>query len=70
MWENVDKIIQIIESRVDLISQTTDLYDLQYYSKYNEDCSLKSSHIIGQFVQMKKLFEFGHGFKSHCTYIT
>ena len=53
MWGNVDKIIQTIESRIDLISKTSDLYDPQYFSKDNEDCSLKSSHIIGEFVQMK-----------------
>ena len=47
MWENVDMIIQIIESRIDLILKTTDLYDSQYCSKDNEDCSLKYSHIIG-----------------------
>ena len=47
MWENVDKTIQIIESRIDLIYKTTDLYDPQYFSKDNEYCSLKPSHIIG-----------------------
>ena len=55
MWENVDMIIQIIESRIDLISKTTDLYDSQYCSKENEDYSLQSSHIIREFVHMKKL---------------
>ena len=52
MWENVDKTIQIIESRIDLISKKTDLYYPQYCSKDNEDCSHKSSKIIGEFVQM------------------
>ena len=47
MWENVDKTIQRIESQTDLISKTTDLYYLQYYSKDNEKISLKYSHIIG-----------------------
>ena len=67
MWENVDMIIQIIESRIDLILKTTDLYDSQYCSKNNEDCSLKSSHTIGDFLQMKKPFKFAYGFKSNCT---
>ena len=53
MWDNVDKTIKIIESRTDLIYKTTDLYDPQYFSKDNEDCSLKSSHIIGEFLPMK-----------------
>ena len=66
MWEKVDKTIQIIESQNDLILKTTDLYDPQYCSKYNEDCSFKSSHIIGEFVLMKKPFDFAYGFKSHC----
>ena len=33
MWDNVDNTIQIIESLIDLISKTTDLYDPQYCSK-------------------------------------
>ena len=61
MWENMDKIIQIIESRIDLISKTSDLYDPQYCSKDNEYCSLKSSDIIRPFVQMKKPSEFAYG---------
>ena len=60
MSENVDKFIQIIESRIDLIPKTTYLYDPQYCSKYNEDYSLKYSHIIGEFVQIKKTFKFAH----------
>ena len=47
MWDNVDKTIQIIDSRIDLINKRTDLNDHQYFSKVNEDFSLKSSHIIG-----------------------
>ena len=54
MWENVEKIIQIIDSEIDLIYKTTDLYDSQYCSKDNDDCLLKYYHIIGEFVQMKK----------------
>ena len=59
---NMEKTIQIIESRIDLISKTTDLYDPQHCSKDNEDCSLKYSHIIGEFLHMKKPFEFTYGF--------
>ena len=36
MWEIFDMIIQRIESQIDLISKTTDLYDSQYFSKDNE----------------------------------
>ena len=66
MWDNVYNTIQIIESQIDLISKTTHLYDLQYFSKDNEDFSLKSSHIIGQFVSMKKPHDFMYMFKSQC----
>ena len=31
MWGNVDNTIQIIESRIDLISRTTDLYDPNFF---------------------------------------
>ena len=44
---------QKIDSQIELISKTTDLYDPQYCSKDNEDCSLNSSHIIGGCVHMK-----------------
>ena len=53
MWKNVDKTIQIIESRIDLISKTIDLYDPQYCSKDNKYFSLKYSHIIGEFLLLK-----------------
>ena len=69
MWENVDIIIQRIDSRIDLVSKTIYLYDSHYCSKDNEDCSLQPSHIIRNFVQMKKPFEFLYGFKSHSTSI-
>ena len=62
-------IIQRIESRIDFISKTTDLYKWQYFSKENEDCSLQYSHIIRNVLQMKKPFELAYGFKSNCTYI-
>ena len=69
MWDNVEKTIQIIESRTDLIYKTTHLYDPQYCSQNKEDCSLKYYHIIGEFVPMKKPHDFMHGFKSQCTSI-
>ena len=69
MWKNVDTIIQIIDSRIDLISKTIDLYDSQYYSRDNEDFSLQSSHIIREFAQTKKTFEIAYRFKAHCTSI-
>ena len=55
MRDNVDKTIQRTESLIDLIFRRT-LYNPEYYSKYNEDCSLKSSHNIEDFLQMKKAF--------------
>ena len=63
IWENVDTIIQRIKSQFDLSFNKTDLYYSQYCSKENKDCLLKSSHIIGEFLQMKKPFEFVHGFR-------
>ena len=47
MWDNMDKTSLKIESRIDLINRRTDLYDPKYFSKDNEDFSLKSSYIIG-----------------------
>ena len=38
MWENVDRKVQRIESRIDFNSKTTDLYDSQYCPKEDEDC--------------------------------
>ena len=58
MWDNVDKTIQRIESRIDLINRRTDLYDPQYFPQDNEYCSLKYSHIIGEFVPMKEPHDF------------
>ena len=31
MWDNVDKTIQIIESKIDLMNRRTDLYDPKYF---------------------------------------
>ena len=41
----------------------------KFCSQYNEDCSLKSSHIIGEFVLMKEPHDFMYGFMSQCTFI-
>ena len=65
MWYNVDKTIQIIESRIDLIYKTTYLYYPRYCSKKNEYCSLKSSRIIGKFVSMKKPHGFMYGLNTN-----
>ena len=46
MWENVDMIIQRIESQIYSNSKSTYLYDPKYCSKDNEYCSIKSYHII------------------------
>ena len=58
MWGNMDNTIQIIESRIDLINRKTDLYDPKFCSQENEDCSQKSSHIIGGILPMKKIYIF------------
>ena len=54
MWDNVDRVIQIIEPRIDFSSKTTDLYYSQYCSKEDEDCSLQSSHFIRELVKLNK----------------
>ena len=54
IWENVDRIIQIIESRIDFNSKTTDLYDSQYCSKEDEECSLQYFHFIIELFQLNK----------------
>ena len=69
MWDNVDKTIQRIESRIDLINRKTDLYDPTFCSQDNDGSSLKSSHIIGEFMPMKKQSYFLYGFKSQYTSI-
>ena len=66
MWENVDNTIQRIESRIDLIKKRIYLYDPHYYSKDNEDCSLKYYHIIGELVPKKEPHYFMYGFKYQC----
>ena len=65
MWGNVEKTIQIIESRIDLINKKTYLYDIQYCSIDNEYCSLKYSHIIGKFVPMKRHMLFCMGLSTN-----
>ena len=69
MWENVDNTIQLIESRIDLINSKTDLYDPNFFSQDNDGCSLKSFHIIGEFMAMKKQHDCLYEFKSQCTSI-
>ena len=68
MWGNVDNTIQIIESQIDLINRKTDLYDPKFCSQDNDGCSQKSSHIVGEFVPMKKK-DIQSVFKSQCTSI-
>ena len=46
MWDNVDRIIQRIESRIDFDSKTKYLHYSQYISKEDEDCSIQSSLFI------------------------
>ena len=53
-WGKVYSTIQGIESRIDLINITTDLYDPKFCSPDNDGCSQQSSHNIGGFVPMKK----------------
>ena len=67
MWGNVDNIIQIIESRIDLINRKNDLYDPTFCSQDNDGCSQQSSHSIGEFVLMKKQNCIQSGFKSQFT---
>ena len=61
LWGNVDNTIQIIESRIDLINRTTDLYDPKLFSPDNDGCSQRSSHNIGEFLTMKKKIVFSLG---------
>ena len=58
MWENVDNTIQIIEPWIDLINRKTDLCNPNCFPQDNEGCSLKYSHIIGEFMPMKKRHDF------------
>ena len=69
MWENMDYSIQIIESRIDLINRTTDLYDPKFCCPDNDGCSHQSYHNIGGFVGMKKQNRIQSVFKSQCTSI-
>ena len=60
----MDNTIQIIESRIDLINSKADLYYPTFFSQNNDGCSHKLSHIIGEFVPMKKQHDILYGFKS------
>ena len=66
MRDIVDDIIQRIESLIDFNSKTTDLYDSQYCSKEDEDCSIQYPHFIMYLVQLNRPLVNGCGFKSHC----
>ena len=66
VWYNVDNIIQRIESRIDLNSHTTYLYNSQFFSKEHENCSLQYWKCIRKLANMKKPLGVGYGFKSHC----
>ena len=46
-WGKVYDTIQVIESRIDLINRTTDLYEPKFCSPDNYGCSQRSSHNIG-----------------------
>ena len=65
VWDDVDDIIQIIESKIDFIYHTTGLYYLKFYSKEDEDNSLQYFNYIRELLQIKKLLEVGYGFKSN-----
>ena len=69
MWGNVDDTIQIIESLIDLINRTTDLYYPKFCSPDNDGCSQRSYNNIGEFVSMKKRKVIHPGFKYQCTSI-
>ena len=68
MWGNVDDTIQGIESRIDLIIRTTDLYHPNFFRQIIMVFQL-SSHNIGEFMAMKKQNRIQYGFKSQCTSI-
>ena len=65
IWENVDKTIQIIESRIEFNTKTTEFYGSKYFSKEDKGCSLQSYHLIRESLQLNRILENGHGFKSH-----
>ena len=65
MWDNFYNNIQIIESKIDLNNRKTDLYDPKHFSQDNDYCSLKSSHIIGEFMRIKKQHNFCMGLSTN-----
>ena len=69
MWDNLYNIILTIESQIEIINRKNDLYDPKFCSQDNDGCSLKSSHIIGELMPMKKQHDFLYEFKSQCTSI-
>ena len=64
--DNVDKTIQRIDSLIDFNPHKIDLFDSQFCSKEDEDCSLQSYKCIGNLVNTKKPLGVGYVFKSHC----
>ena len=58
VWDNVDNIFQKIESQIDLISHTTDLYDSQFCSEKGY-CNLQR-RLLGW--SMGKYMETGKGY--------
>ena len=66
MWDNVENIIHIIGSIIDFKSNTTDLYDTEFFSKTYDGCSLQSDSCISKLAKMKNPFGVGYVFKSYC----
>ena len=64
MWDNVDRIVQIIESQIDFIYHTTYLYKSRFRSTENEDRSLQSSHFIRKSLQINKPLGFEYELKN------
>ena len=69
MWDNVGRIILIIESEIGFDSKTIDINESKHFSKEDEGCSLQYFRFIRELVHTKKPFGLAYGFKSHCTFI-
>ena len=68
MWENVDKTVKIIESWIDLISKTAELYDPQYcLKKWTLFTQIFSYYL--RICANKKPHDFMYEYKSLCTSI-
>ena len=68
VWDNVDNIIQIIESLIDFNSHKTDFYDSKYCSKEYEYYSLQSFNCNGKMVKIKKPAGVAYVFKLNFFY--